>query len=64
MNTLPAEKQRNRKFKAFLLVFFITAAMLAFHRLSGEQYVDVLKWTFGLFMAGNVGEHASQAIKR
>ena len=56
--------RRDRKFKAFLLVFFITAALLVFNRLTGEQYVDVLKWVFGLFMGGNALEHASKAIKR
>ena len=56
--------RRNRKFKAFLLVFLITTALLVFNRLTGEQYVEVIIFVFGLFMAGNGIEHASKAIKR
>ncbi len=56
--------RRNRKYYAFLLVFFTTTALLTFHRLSGAQYIEVLAWTFGLFMAGNGIEHIGKAIDR
>jgi hypothetical protein len=49
------QDKRNRKFRAFLLVFLFTTALLAFNRLSGEQYTEMVKWVFGLFMAGNGG---------
>ena len=58
------EDRRNRKFKAFLLVFLMITVLLAFNRLSGEQYTEMAKWVFGLFMAGNVGEHLKEAIKK
>ena len=58
------QDRRNRKFKAFILVFLMTAALLAFDRLSGGEYVEVLKWTFGLFMAGNGIEHIGKAIDK
>jgi hypothetical protein len=35
------QARRNRKYHAFLLVFFINAVLLTFHRLSGEQFVNV-----------------------
>ena len=58
------EDRRNRKFKAFLLVFLMVTALLAFNRLSGEQYTEMVKWIFGLFMAGNGVEHLGKAVKK
>ena len=58
------EDRRNRKFKAFLLVFLMVTALLAFNRLSGEQYTEMVKWIFGLFMAGNGVEHLGKAIDK
>ena len=61
---METQANRNRKFKAFLLVFFTTTALLVFHRLTNEQYIDALKWIFGPYILGNLGERALKAIKR
>ena len=61
---METEARRNRKFKAFLLVFFIITALRVFERLTGDQFENVLIYVFGLFMAGNGIEHASQAFKK
>lgn len=30
---------------------------------SGEQYIDFIKWLFGIFVAGNVGAKVTNKIK-
>ena len=55
--------RRDRKYKAFWAYFLLMTVLLVFNRLSGEQYVEVIIFGFGLYMAGNVGEHWSKAIK-
>ena len=54
---------RDRKYKTFWAVFLSSAVLLVFDKLNGAEYVQVLIFTFGLYMAGNVGEHASKAYE-
>lgn len=49
--------RRDRKYKAFWGVFLMTSVALFFDKLNGDQFVDLVWPVFGLFMAGNVGEH-------
>lgn len=49
--------RRNRKYTAFWAVFLMASAALFADKLTGQLYVDLIWPVFGLFMAGNVGEH-------
>ena len=53
--------RRDRKYKAFWAVFLMASAALFWDKLDGYQYVNLIWPVFGLFMAGNVGEHWTQA---
>ncbi len=67
MNLLPedpAKIRRDRKYKAFWAVFLLTCIALFFDKLNGEQWVDTTIFVFGLYMAGNVGEHFSRKDRR
>jgi len=58
MNPLSDNKlRRDRKYKAFWAVFLMTSVMAFWDKLSGAEYVQLLTFAFGLYMAGNVGEH-------
>lgn len=46
-----------RKYYAFWGVFLMASAALFFDKLNGDQFVALVWPVFGLFMAGNVGEH-------
>ena len=49
--------RRDRKYKAFWGVFLMSSVMVFVDKLSGAEYVQLLTFVFGLYMAGNVGEH-------
>ena len=58
MNSLNGERklQKNRKYKAFWGVFLMATLLAVLGKLTSE-WVTVMGTTYGLFMAGNVGEH-------
>ena len=49
--------RRDRKYKSFWAVFLMASAMTFLDKLTGAEYVQLLTFVFGLYMAGNVGEH-------
>jgi hypothetical protein len=60
---MESKARRDRKYKAYWALFLLVTVLLVFNRLTGEQYIEVLIYSFGLYMVGNVGEHLSKAIK-
>jgi cell division protein FtsW (lipid II flippase) len=54
--------ERERKFYFALLVFITVTLLIVFDKLAGETYAEIVIWIAGLFMAGNVGEHAAKAL--
>jgi hypothetical protein len=52
--------RRNRKYKAFWGLFLMASVMVFADKLAGDQYVNLMTFVFGLFMAGNVGEHLAK----
>jgi uncharacterized membrane protein YjjP (DUF1212 family) len=58
--TVASKLRRDRKYKAFWAVFLFSCAALFFDKLNGEQWVDLVIFVFGLYMAGNVGAHFTQ----
>ena len=53
----------SRKFCLFLLVFFVSTLLLSSGLLTGDQWIEFNKISFGAYAAGNVGEHFSQNKK-
>jgi hypothetical protein len=53
--------RRDRKYKAFWAAFFVATFMLAVGRLDGDNWVEFCTVVFGLYMVGNVGEHAAKS---
>ena len=56
----PAEPHSYRKYIAFWVAFASSFALLLTGKLDGDQYVDIQVVIFGLYMAGNVGEHVAR----
>ena len=56
--------RRDRKYKTFGAMFTLSAIFLYFDKLTGSQYVEIMVFVFGLYMAGNVGEHLSNALDK
>lgn len=55
--------RRNRKYKAYWGAFLMASAALFWNKLTGDQYVNLVIFTFGLYMGGNVGEHWTRRDK-
>lgn len=51
--------------KAILALALIAGAtvLAALERMDVAAWTDFAKWIFGLYVAGNVGEHAATAIR-
>jgi hypothetical protein len=55
---IPSEKlgdrlRRDRKYKAFWAVFLMASSALFWDKLSGAEFVQLVTFVFGLYMAGN-----------
>lgn len=59
-SSLGDKLRRDRKYKAFWGVFLMASVALFFDKLNGDQWVEILIFVFGLYMAGNVGEHYTE----
>lgn len=46
-----------RKYTVWWVVFFTISGFLIGGQLNEDNYTDLLKGVFALYMAGNVGEH-------
>jgi predicted phosphoadenosine phosphosulfate sulfurtransferase len=46
----------SRKFMLAVGCIAIATGLLLYKSIDGGQWVDVVKWVTGLYMAGNVGE--------
>lgn len=55
--------QTHRKYMAFWGVLLLSSILAAFDKLTGTEWVNVVMPVFGLFMAGNVGEHYNNRLK-
>ena len=55
--TIEDRLRRDRKYKTFWGLFLMSSILIGFDKLSGAQYVELMTFVFGLYMAGNVGEH-------
>lgn len=53
--------RRDRKYTAFWAVFLMASVMAFMNKLAGTEYVQLVTFVFGLYMAGNGFEHASSA---
>ena len=49
--------RRNRKYKFTWAVFLTSTALLAWDKITGDQWVTAVGMITAAYMAGNVGEH-------
>lgn len=49
--------RRDRKYKAYWGTFLLASVALFWDKLSGDQYVNLIIFIYGLYVGGNVGEH-------
>lgn len=49
-------QRTSRKFILAVSCIAIATGLLLYKSIDGAQWVDVVKWVTGLYMAGNVGE--------
>ena len=61
MLDLDQKVRRDRKYRAFWAAFLSAVILVAFDKLNGDQFVELLTYVFGLYMVGNVGEHWTKA---
>lgn len=53
----------SRKFMLAIGCIAIATGLLLYNSVDGAQWVDVVKWVTGLYMAGNVGEKVAKKLK-
>jgi len=51
-----SKPRTSRKFLLAVGCITIATGLLLYKNIDGAQWVDVVKWVTGLYMAGNVGE--------
>jgi len=50
---------KSRKLLCALVCFVIASGCLGFQIATFQEWGDFVKWIFGLYAAGNVGEHVA-----
>lgn len=50
------KRYASRKFGLAVAVFLAATALLVLGHVSAQQWVEVVTWDVGLYMAGNVGD--------
>lgn len=60
--SLQVGKFKSRKLYAAIVVFIVASICLYFDKATFDQWSDFIKWVFGLYAAGNVGEHISDKL--
>lgn len=54
----------SRKLHVAVVGFIAATFFFYYGMLSGALWVELLKWIFGLYSVGNVGEHFADAAKK
>jgi len=63
MNEELKRRLTSRKLHVAIFVFFVATFFFWTGSLEGELWVDLVKWTAGLYMFGNGAEHLAKSIK-
>ncbi|WP_263787282.1 hypothetical protein [Salinibacter grassmerensis] len=58
------EKLKSRKLQVTLIVFVSATTFLTVGILPPELWVELVKWTAGIYALGNVGEHAAKTVAK
>jgi type IV secretory pathway VirB2 component (pilin) len=53
-----------RKLFFAIILMIIASVMTWFSKLESIQWIDFMKWIFGIYAGGNVTEHIAKAIKK
>ena len=54
---------KSKKLMFAILLFITSVTFVALGKADFTDWADFIKWVFGIYAAGNVGEHASKKIK-
>lgn len=58
------EKLTSRKLHVAIVGFVSATLFFYFGMLPPDLWVELIKWLFGLYAIGNVGEHIANSLKR
>ena len=50
-------KYKSRKFGIFIALEVLSTSLLLFGFIDSSQWVNMTQWAFGIYAAGNIGEH-------
>jgi len=53
-----------RKLFFAIVLLTIASTMLWFNKVDSIQWIDFMKWIFGIYASGNVTEHIAKAIRK
>ena len=53
-----------RKLFFAIVLLLISSVMVWFAKIDSIQWIDFMKWIFGIYASGNVTEHIAKAIKK
>jgi hypothetical protein len=53
-----------RKLFFAIILLLISSVMIWFDKIDSTQWIDFMKWIFGIYAGGNVTEHIAKAIKK
>jgi len=54
---------KSRKFIAAIVLFIASTAFVFAGHTEFSGWADMMKWVFGIYAVGNVGEHTANKIK-
>lgn len=53
-----------RKLCVMATLFLAVTILLMASKVDAAQWIDFVKWVFGIYAFGNVGEHATNVLKK
>jgi hypothetical protein len=53
-----------RKLLFALILMLVASGFVWFEKVNGQQWIEFMKWIFGTYAVGNVGEHLSKMLKK
>lgn len=51
-----------RKLLFALILMLVASGFVWYDKINGQQWIDFMKWIFGIYAGGNIGEHFSKMI--
>ena len=55
---------KSRKALVAVLLIIVATVLVALGDMSVDQWIDIIKWLYGLFVAGNVGSKVAKNLQK